>query len=184
MSKLGKTVNKILETLRQAKLREDKPAENLAFVELYEKTYENLRLVARAYLKNVNEDRVCITNAYEKIYKYVNSLSPDKDGYNWLCKIVQTCAYDLNKSHAPRIDVDEIANTLPDPASIDDYIEKRELHEAIKTLTLDEQKLVRYHFFLGLSMGATAKKMGVVKGTVFYRLQNIIEKLRQIFGDF
>lgn len=184
MSKLGETVNRILENLRQAKLRNDQTAKSYAYAELYNTTYESLRIVARTYLNNRNEDQACVTDAYEKAYQYIHSLSQDKDGYNWLCKIVQTCAFDINKTYAPYVALDEIAQTVADPVSIDEYIQKRELREAIKQLSEEEQKLIQYHFYADLSMEQTAKKMHVVKGTVFYRLKNVIEKLRQIFGDF
>ena len=32
-----------------------------------------------------------------KLFKNIGSFDKDKDGYNWMCKIVQNCAYDINK---------------------------------------------------------------------------------------
>ncbi len=180
MSKLGKTVNKIFEVLKDAKERKDETRKNAAVKELYDLTYENLRIVARVYLNDLEEDRACIANAYEKMYAYIHAYSAKKDGYNWLCKIVQSCAYDINKKAAPHVALDEITDFVADPASMDDYLEKQELHRALQTLTKDEQKIVKYHFFQDLSMDVIARKMHLAKSTVFYRLQNIVDKLREI----
>ncbi len=82
-------VNKLLNRI--------KTGQKDAFEELYNCTYNHLKVVALNYLADSSDLDDVLNDSYLKAYKYCSSVDMSKDGYNWLCKIVQNTAYDYNK---------------------------------------------------------------------------------------
>ena len=81
MSFLGKDINKILSRIQTGDER--------AKEELFEKTYSHLKAVVYRYLHDKNDVEDVLSNVYLKVFSSIKAFDTGKDGYNWLCKIVQ-----------------------------------------------------------------------------------------------
>ena len=65
--------------------------------DIFDLTFNHLKFVALHYLFNKREFKDALCEAYYRTLKYINSFNILKDGYNWLCRIVQNVANDMNK---------------------------------------------------------------------------------------
>ena len=91
MSTLRGEVNKLLSGIKAGK--EDSKEK------LFELTYNHLKIIARCYVHNKNDIEDVLQIAYLKVFRYINAIDVSKDGYNWLCKIVQNEAYRFGKNN-------------------------------------------------------------------------------------
>ena len=98
MSKIGAEVNRIL---REIKLKKQDAFEHLIAI-----TYNHLKVVAFNYLKDKNDVEDVVNETYLRVNSYIDSADLEKDGYNWICKIVQNLCYDFKSKrgvcHEPR----------------------------------------------------------------------------------
>ena len=181
MSFLRSEVNQILEKIKIAKAENSKKQLDAAFNELFTLTYQPLRKRAKGYVIHIQDARAAVITAYEKVFAYLKSYNPEQDGFNWLCRIVQRCAYTINKQYAYDVPLEEIAETVPDESfSIFDYLEKKELRAAIRQLAPEQRKLIDYYYFKNCTMEKLTKIFHIAKATVFYRLRQAEENLRKI----
>ena len=89
MSKHGDYVNSLLKKIKKGNID--------AFEKLYECTYNHLQLIVRKYLKNADLLEDVMQELYMRVFKYVKNADLEQDGYNWMCKIAENCAYEFNK---------------------------------------------------------------------------------------
>lgn len=142
-----------------------------ALQELYNITYDHLKLVALSYLSAPSDLEDVLSEAYIKVYKYCASTDIVKDGYNWMCKIVQNLAYDYNRNR--RITV-PFESTEKDSLSyeIDDVIlQNSDLLQAIKTLPASNQELIYLRFWEDLTFDDIAIRTHQKKSTVYKKLK-------------
>lgn len=183
MSKLGSKVNLILCEIRQAKINNDKKRQNLWAFRLFKLTYPNLRLLAYLNLSQKELDRECVITALEKTFIYLNKFDPERDGYNWICKTLVRCAYDINESGASKNMYFDAPSYL-DEFDPEKHLEKAEfrkvLDNALQTLPKEEQVIINY-VLEGLSFREIAAKTRIPKSTVKYRFEKICKKLKNFF---
>ena len=76
--------------------------------ELYEETYNHLIVIALINLNNKNDSEDVLHETYCRVIEYIHSFNALKDGYNWLCRIVQNVARDFNKRAGKYVLFDEL----------------------------------------------------------------------------
>ena len=81
MSQLGEKVNKLL--------RRIKDGDKESFQQLHKLTYNHLTVVAMNYLYSSENLKDVLNESYFRVFRYIDSYDTKKDGYNWMCKIVQ-----------------------------------------------------------------------------------------------
>ena len=100
MSILRKDVNKVLIKIKKG----DEESKNV----LFEKTYNHLKSIAYPYVCNKADVEDVLIEAYLRIFQYVATFDSNKDGYNWMCKIVQNVARDWDKNFFQNLSLEDI----------------------------------------------------------------------------
>lgn len=169
MSKLRKRTNEILRAIKQGDASGSK--------ELFESTYGWLYIVACKYVYDKNDVEDVLTEAYLKAFRYAHNFDESKDGYNWLCKIVENCAREINKKYVGSFPLDE---TLPseDFSELDEKLaEKDELFRILKDLPKEEQRLIYLKFWKDMSYSEIAAAVGGKKSAVHKRVNKILKEI-------
>ena len=91
MSLLRGEVNRILKKL--------KSGNNAMMQELYQVTANHLKVIAYQYIFNKNDWEDVLMETYIRVQKYIQTFNDEKDGYNWLCRIVENIAHDMNRKN-------------------------------------------------------------------------------------
>ncbi|MDE7162605.1 MAG: sigma-70 family RNA polymerase sigma factor [Clostridia bacterium] len=171
MSILKDEVNKII-----ANIKKGKPD---ALRELHNATYGHLKLVAFNYLADRDDIEDVLNDSYFKIYKYVNSANADRDGYNWMCKIVQNLCYDYNAVRGVFNFTDRLSQSKLFYDVEDNLLDNSQLYAAIAKLDITDQEIVYLKFWEDKSLKEIAEKKKMKKSGVYSRLIKIIEILKE-----
>lgn len=176
MSQLGKQTNRILLAVR----RGDRDAQR----QLFELTYNHLKAVAYNYARDKNDWEDILSEAYLKIFRYAAAFDDSKDGYNWMCKIVQNTAYDYNAKHAPTLPLDDALPLADGGQTEDDFVGRDAVLRAMDKLSEEDRRLLYLQLYEGLSLAEIARLTGSKKSTVHKRLSALKAKiLKEIEQD-
>ncbi len=173
MSKYQNEVNLIIRKIQ----RGDKSRQN----ELYALTFNKLKIIALRYAFDKNDYEDILMEAYIRIFRYIDTADTKQYGYNWMCKIVQNAAYDINKRNLPSISLDEISLTSV-VGDFRDRIEQRdEIVREICKLSDYEQRLFYLKFYECKSYSQIAEIVKSKKSTVHKQTTAILKKLDKKF---
>lgn len=172
MSKRERKINELLTRL--------KGGDKASFKELFDCTYNHLESVAACYLTDKTEAEDVVMTAYAKIFRYVGSVDTRRNGYGWMCKIVQNTAYDFNEKQYQTISLEAVLSKpeiirRKDSLLLDEWLEKGDLYEAIESLSSTEQEIVYYRYWEELSYEDIAERMNMKKTTVYDALKRIVK---------
>ena len=170
MSRFRNIINKFLYSLQSG----DKSKQR----ELYDYTYNNLKIIALKYAIDKNDYEDILVEAYIRAFKYVDTADLNKDGYNWLCKIVQNVAYDFNKKIEPTVPLDEISFTKIFGDEIDKIISKDDVLKQVCQLSEYEQRLIHLKFYEDMSYAEIAKILNSKKSTVHKQTLSVLNKIK------
>ena len=171
MSKLGDEVNRILQEIKGNKTN--------AYERLFMTTYAHLKLVALNYVSNSSDADDVINEAFLRVFQYVHSADSEKDGYNWLCKIVQNTAYGFNKKNHIEIPINKIENHRLFYEIDDSILERNDILSIIKTFDATDQKLLYLRFWEDRSYEEIAKLTGMKKSTVYKRIHTKLKEIKK-----
>ncbi len=171
MSLLKNEVNRILAKIRQG--------EEGAKEVLFEKTYNHLRAVAYRYLRDKNDVEDVLMNAYLKAFASVRAFDEKRDGYNWLCKIVQNEAFDYNKKKIDYLPIEE--EILGDEqTSLDEALaQSDEIWRWLQNYDERDRKIIYLKFWEEYSYAEIAKLLDMKKSNVHKRVSKIIAEILQ-----
>ena len=169
MSTLRGEVNKLLSGIKTGK--EDSKEK------LFELTYNHLKIIARYYVHNKNDIEDVLQMAYLKVFRYINAIDVSKDGYNWLCKIVQNEAYRFGKSNPTYLPLDDYSQRM-DSINIIDYISaKDEIHRYLEGYSELDCRLIYLKFYEDYSYSEIAEKMNMKKSNVHRLVSKILKEI-------
>lgn len=171
MSLLGRQVNKILKEIKNGQTK--------SFEKLFNLTYNHLRCVAQNYLFDSSYIDDVVNESYLRIYKYIDSVDLSYDGYNWMCKIVQSVAYNLNKQFNVNEPIDKMRSHDFFYDVEDEIIEKNEMLKIIKTLPESDQELLYLRFWEDKTYTEIAKKVGQKIISVYRRIRFLLNELKK-----
>lgn len=171
MSKFKGEINKILIAIKKGNAR--------AKEALFDRTYAYLKTVAWKYVYDKNALEDVLQNAYLRIFAYVHTFDESKDGYNWLCRIVQNEAWRYNKENPPVLPLNEDVSHETWQETDDSLLERLSLYEYLRVYSPTDQKLIYYKYYEQLSYAEIAKKMGMKKSNVHKRVSKILRELSQ-----
>ncbi len=173
MSKFRNEINSILRKLQNGDTSQQKV--------LYDGTINYLKMIALRYAVDKNDCEDILNDAYFLMFRYIKSADTERDGYNWMCKIVQNAAYDFNKKVMPSVPLEDISLKVIVGDYEGDLIDKDELVRHMLELSEDEQKLIYYRFYEDMSYDEIAEKIGTKKSTAHKRIVAVIKKLRKMY---
>ena len=167
MSRLGKDVNKILQGIKDGKKENEKL--------LFDTTHNHLMIVARRYVHNQDDVEDVLQNVYFRVFNYIDSWDRSKDGYNWMCRIVQNEAYRFNEKNPVHLPLEDYARQTTQKDITEKILARDELERYLSMYSELDQELVRMKFGEDYSYSEIAKKLNLKKSTVHRRV-SIIKK--------
>lgn len=176
MKDFTKNVNLILCDLKKGSNEKRK--------ELFDYTYNHLKVIALTYAKNKNDYEDILVDAYLKAFKYADSFDERKNGYNWLCKIVQNVAYDYNLKYVNENSLSDILEEASDFFDFEEkFLEKSTFLSEINKLPPTDRKLLYLRFWENLSYREIAKRLNLKKSTVHKKISELITELKNKLGE-
>ena len=171
MSILRKDVNKILIKIKKG----DEKSKNV----LFEKTYNHLKIVAYSYVTNKDDLEDIVIEAYLRIFQYIHNFDSNKDGYNWMCKIVQNVAYDWAKKLTCEIPLDGLSKK----SQMIDFEEKLIIEDEVRCLlqgySEQDQKMMYFRFWENRTIEEIALALDMSKSNVHKRISKILKEILQ-----
>lgn len=169
MSRLGREVNKILQGIKDG----DEKCKKL----LFDTTHNHLKIVARRYVHNQDDVEDVLQNVYLRVFNYIGSWDRSKDGYNWMCRIVQNEAYRFNEKNPAHLPLEDYAKNPVAKDIIDEISVKDELERYLSVYSELDQELVRMKYGEDYSYADIAKKLNLKKSTVHRRVSIITKEI-------
>ncbi|MDE5766149.1 MAG: sigma-70 family RNA polymerase sigma factor [Clostridia bacterium] len=171
MSILKDKVNRIIANIKKGKRD--------ALNELHTATFCHLKVVALNYLADSNDIEDVLQDAYVKAYRYASSADTDKDGYNWLCKIVQHLCYDYNAKRGAADFTDRLSQNTLFYDIEETLIEYSQLYAAIAKLDQSDQEIIYLKHWGDKSLKEIAEIKNMKKSGVYARLLKIFAFLKK-----
>lgn len=176
MSRYAKDVNKYLVAIKKG--------DKSKFQQLFDLTANHLLGVAVYYLHDRSYCEDVVSTVYEKIFKYIHTYNEGGDGYNWMCKIVKTTAYDVNNALRDEIPLE---NVLPSYGSriaelvydVSAYDEHLDLTIAIDKLAPIDREMIYSYYYFDRPYQKIAQEMNLTKSTVKKRMDKILKQLKK-----
>ena len=174
MSQLGEKVNKLL--------RRIKDGDKESFQQLHKLTYNHLTVVAMNYLYSSENLKDVLNESYFRVFRYIDSYDTKKDGYNWMCNIVQNVAYKYNKKFNVTVEINKIETHKLFYELDDNIIDNASLLQAIKSLGGEEQELIYLRFWEDLSFAEIAAQKGMKKPTVYKKIRTALKTIEKFLN--
>ena len=169
MSILGKDVNRLLKKIKKG----DKESKEL----LYTMTYNHLKVVARKYVYDKNDLEDVVQISYLRVFRYIDSWEERKDGYNWMCRIVQNESYRLNEKTPAHLPLEDYAKETVLTDATEKIFVKDEINRYFSGYSELDKKLVYMKFYEDYSYAEIAKKLNLKKSTVHRRVSIITKEI-------
>ncbi len=170
MSILRKDANKLLMKIKEG----DEQSKNV----LFKKTYNHLKVIAYPYVYNKDDIEDVLVEAYLRIFQYINSFDTTKDGYNWICKIVQNVARDFGKD-IQGVPLEEAAER-PQVIDFEDMIATAdEVQYLLKDSSSRDKQIIYLRFWQDKTMEAIALELNMGKSNVHKRISKILKEIKQ-----
>lgn len=158
-------------------LRKIQKGDEKALRALYTELGPRLFAVAKKYVsRSADAEDVLSDIFYDLAVKRAGSFDERKNGLNWLFKIVRNKAIAYNKRYS-------LLSPMPEDVKAEDCVrddeELADLKRALENLTEGENRIVRLHFWEGLTIREIAKELGEKHTTVFYAYQKALKKIEK-----
>lgn len=150
--------------------------------DVYLITFNHLKFVALHYLYNKRDFEDALSETYYRALKYIKNFNIFKDGYNWLCRIVQNVAYDMNNVNGHYVlESNLLVDDFNFSNEIDRMLDKDALYRYIKTFPKIDRQIIYYRFYVNLSYSEIAQKLNRAKSYVYNRVKILSEKILKNF---
>lgn len=169
MSFLQGKINKLLSKIQAGKTRYK--------TVLYDAVYENLRRVALLYLDNPADLEETLGKAFGKAFRYISKFDPTKDGYNWLCKIVQNVAYDINEKRKKQVDWEDV-DKIPCGNNFEEQVANRDLLDRLlEGYSYRDRKLIEMKYSQEYTYEEIGEELGMSRSNAHKRVQKIFKEI-------
>lgn len=171
MSILRTDVNKILIKIQNG----EEESKNV----LFEKTYNHLKRIAYPYVRNKADVEDVLVEAYLRMFQYVATFDPKKDGYNWMCKVVQNAARDWDKDFFQSVSLEDTQQNIQ-VMEIEDLIAtKDEVERWLQPYSERDRKMIYLRFWENRTIEEIARLLNMKKSNVHKRISKILKEILQ-----
>ncbi len=126
----------------------------------------------------------------ELLKKEARSFDENKNGLNWIFTIIRRKAYRLNERNNCSFIFDgtEYGKHLSEYFAYEDNpfsensLDKTLLKKALDTLTEEENKIIYYKYWEGLTVREIAGEMNIPRSTIQYKIKEILSKLKEYWN--
>ena len=139
---------------------------------LFQITAGHLLGVARIYLDNKRLDEDVVSETFVRIFNYINSYDCSKDGYNWMCRIVQHTAYTINAKERKisKCENEYVSKQLLIP---DDSFNEVEFFMQLEVLSDINKQIAIARFLFGMTYEEIGQMMKMSKTAAFLHVRDI-----------
>lgn len=174
MSQYKRIVNKLLLHIKSG----DKEKIN----DLFKLTFDHIKIIAITNLFNKNDYEDVVEETFLRIIKYIGSFNHLKDGYNWICKIVENVAKDFNRENQ---NFQSKCEVLSDVSYFNDDIAKILINDAVVRIicgcSAQDRTFFYLRFYADLSYGEIARRMNCSKSYVHKRVEIVCKRIENEF---
>lgn len=147
--------------------------------ELFQETRNHLKYVAYMYAYDKRDWQDILSDAYLRVHTFINNFDPKKDGYNWLCKIVQNVAYDYNKKNPAFASLSELEQLRHFDYCIDERLTTNdEVMRLLESLGLRDRRMIILRFFFGKTYAQIGEILHMTGANAHKQVKRILETLR------
>lgn len=145
---------------------------------LYKTVAQRLFSIVMGLLGNRQDAEDAVSETFVRIVKYAAGFKRNDNGYGWMATIARNCAVDILNSRHDFADIDDVFGLAAQSADVDADID---LAAAMNSLEPQEREIVLLRYYGDITVRDIAKKIGLPKSTVMYKLKQAEDKLRKIF---
>lgn len=171
---MDKLVNKINELILRISKGDDH-----ALDELFSLTKRMLLFMARKYLYDKSYAEDVLIETYYKIVKYSSSFDKNKNGLNWIFKILHNEAINFNRKNNSFCECKLDDNICPIEC-VDELLDKIVVRDALLELTDEEKTILYWRYWEGLDIKTIADKTNKPLSSTFDEIKRIQKKLHRI----
>ena len=170
MSRYAKDVNKYLVAIKKGDKSKYQP--------LFDLTANHLLGVAAYYLTDRSYCEDVVSIVFEKIFRYIDTYKEGHDAYNWICRITENTAHDINDALKDEVALDSLIPSSGREICETVYDEKLDVTRAIDKLDSIDREIVYGYYFFDKTYQQIAEKLNLTKSTVKKRMDKILMKLK------
>lgn len=153
-------------------------------VKAFEEIYKGLKAPIMTVIARIMQDRDRAEDIFQdtfvKIYKSPPSAALEKPEA-YIFKIAVNLAMDALRKEKPQVPLEEIEEILPDKEI--DHGQKLDIENALLKLPLTQRQTVSLHISGGLTFREIGEITGSPLGTVIWRYQKAISRLKVILSE-
>ena len=173
MSLLRNKINKLLIKFKNGDAE--------ALKELFDFLFKKLVVLAGSMLQDKSQAEDVVSQTFLQICKSINTFNDDKDGYNWIFKILKNKALDINRKYKNEVSLD--AELIQAEDIFDSVNNKADIYNSIRKLNYDEQQLILKRFFEDKSYQEIGEELGVTSQMAFKKINTILKKLKKTYEN-
>ncbi len=152
--------------------------------DLFNLAANHLKSVVRVYLTNKSFCEDVVSETFVRAMKYIYTFDPKKDGYNWLCAIVKSQAYNCNVSESKYVGIDEFTGVCNVKSNMIELIDSKIDMSAISANFDKTDKLIFYkRYYENATFEEIGEFVGLTKGAVFKRLKKLNKSAKTFFEN-
>jgi len=166
--------------------RRVKKADKNAASELLKISYADIFAYLRRLCGSKQDAEDLTQQTFLKVWSSLNGFAGRSKFSTWLYRIAYNTYIDWQRKniHCTQSRPDqwwkECVDTNPGPfVNVAERQTAQRLYEAVDHLDEDKKQVVHLHYYQGLSLGETAKVLGIATSTVKYRLREVFKILKQ-----
>ena len=159
-----------------------------ALLVLYRNYGRLIYTVAMNIVKNADEAQDVLQETMLRVLKYARDYRSGTNPSAWVLAITRNCANKVIESRKPAnsVDLDDyafaaISETISDRGT--NIEELAVMHDALHTLSDDEQVIIRLKLYVGLSHKEIASVLGIDHAAARKRYQRALEKLKNYYKE-
>lgn len=161
-------INGLIEKIAQGEIK--------ALDKLHEAVGRMLLFKAKKYLYDEQFAEDVVSETYLKIVRSAKTFDKDKNGLNWIYKIVRNTAIDHNKRGGKTVELSE--NVEQEHAR--DWLAEICVKQALEKLSDEEKELICLRYWYGYGLKEIAQKEGLPLTTIYGRLKKVLKKLEKL----
>ncbi len=172
MSVLRNKINKLLIRF--------KSGDNYAIKELFDFLFKKLVVIAGSLLINKTLAEDAVSQTFLQVCKSINNFDDEKDGYNWILKILGNKVKDINREY-------QVECELTETSSVGDVFDsvnnKADVYIALRKLSTNEQEIIMMRFFEDKTYSEIGEELGISSQMAYKKVDAILKKLKEIFKN-
>lgn len=152
--------------------------DNQAFAQFYEQTIKGVYVFAYSYIKEKTLSEDICHDAYLQLKLKAHTFKPGTNARAWFLQIVKNLCLDQLRKNKRTSGDEPYENALKN-ASYEDLEGNSAIEYLLKNLTEEEKNIVIMHVFWGYKHREIASELKMPVGTVLWRYNGAIKKLKK-----